>query len=95
MNFNKFWLRSVDEDKLFIEIQTELNSLDREIEEFSDFTEVQIGQVVAAGHNGVYYRARVVSCVRANKIFFNVNGLILRLTEFRKIIIWMPCFRCS
>ncbi|KAG4078989.1 hypothetical protein HA402_001644 [Bradysia odoriphaga] len=73
-SFNRFWLRSIDEDSLFSEIQSELNSLSRDIEEFAHHSEIEVGQVVAANYNGNYYRAKVLLTVRGtSNVFYNVQ----------------------
>lgn len=74
-NFNRFWLRSVDEEKLFDEIQSQLNSLSRDFEPITDISQIHTGQVVAAPYNGLYYRARILLIVRGtSKIFVNVTS---------------------
>jgi len=73
-DLNRFWFRSAEEEKLFNEIQTELNALNRDIEPFSDFGEVEIGQVVAAAYADHYYRVKILSALRATtNVFYNVT----------------------
>lgn len=75
--FNRFWFRSVDEDSLFNEIQSELNALDRDIEAFSDYGDVGVGQVVAASYNGLYYRTQILQATGGtNNVFYNVLGFL-------------------
>ncbi len=72
-NFNRFWLRSADEERLFNEIQSELNKLSRDIEEFQDPGDIHVGQVVAASWSGEYYRAKVQFIVRKDRTaYYNV-----------------------
>lgn len=75
-NFNRFWLRSVEEERLFNEIQLELNSINTDIAEFTDYGEIQVGQVVAAPHDGGYYRAKVLLVIKEiSSVFYNVLTL--------------------
>lgn len=72
--FNRFWFRSRDEDSLFNEIQSELNSLNRDIEMFSDYGEIQVDQVVAAPYSGAYYRAKILAAINGNnKVYYSVR----------------------
>lgn len=72
-DFNRFWFRSFEEETLFNEIQTELNSLNRDIEPFTDFGDVQVGQVVAASYMDHYYRVKILTAIRGTtNVFYNV-----------------------
>ncbi|KAG4067051.1 hypothetical protein HA402_000042 [Bradysia odoriphaga] len=61
-DFNRFWFRSSEEEKYFRVIQSELNS-SKDIEEFQNYDDIAIGQVVAAFYDGVYNRAKVLLAI--------------------------------
>lgn len=72
-NLNRFWFRPDEEDKLFTEIQAELNSLNRDIEEFANYGDVKVGQTVAASYNGNYYRAKVLLSISGStSVYYTV-----------------------
>lgn len=71
-HFNRFWFRHKEEEIYFREIQTELNS-SKDIQEFQSFDDIEIGQVVAALHDGVYSRAKVLQAMPAlDTVLYNV-----------------------
>lgn len=73
-DLNRFWLRPVDEQSLFDEIQTVLNSLDRDMEEFTNYGDVSVGQVVAVAYKGDYYRAQILLPIRGtNNVYYKVS----------------------
>lgn len=73
-NFNRFWLRANEEEDMFNEIQSDLNSLNRDIERFASHNDIEVGQVVAAPYQGNYYRAKVLLAVRGtSNIYYNVT----------------------
>ncbi|KAJ6634101.1 putative ATP-dependent RNA helicase spindle-E, partial [Pseudolycoriella hygida] len=78
--FNRFWFRPAEEDGLFYEIQSELNSLNRDIEPFSNYGDIYVEQVVAAAYDGNFYRAKVLAIIHGSEdIYFTVVLLDLGL----------------